>query len=161
MRKIGTTFSAEEIIGKTLIAKRKVNVYTLPNPNSKKIGYVKEGGTCGVVYSYIQNSYGVWWMFNSGSQTYYILHGVGLFNVTALASQGAITLDAANEAEAMEQMNYFEKLGYKVKNWASSATSGIDDSLKKTLTYAGLGLLGFFIIKGELTKIGEGRFLRK
>lgn len=99
------TFSAADIVGKTLIAKETVPVYSLPNAAvaSNLIGSIAPGESVGVVYSWIGGNEGkpLYWQFEStAGGFYYVMHKAGRFDVRALKDQGALTT-----AEKQEQEN--------------------------------------------------------
>lgn len=72
-----STVSADKIIGKSLIAKRKVLVYDLPD--GKVYGEVKPNGFVGQVYSYVVRPSGIWWQLVGGK---YVKHETGAFQQT-------------------------------------------------------------------------------
>lgn len=115
------TYSADEIVGKTLIAKNAVFAYDLPTyePNSKIIGTIKPNTPAGVVFSYVggQPNRPLNWQFKGvGGKMYYINHMPGMFDVQALQQQGALTTQEKQE-QAQEQnlstgdklLSYFKK----------------------------------------------------
>ncbi|MFA5297625.1 MAG: hypothetical protein WC389_05390 [Lutibacter sp.] len=87
-----TSYSADDIIGKTLIAKQTTSGYNLPNVNANKIASYKPGSVIGVVYSFIQNTQGLFWVINlKGGKSIYLLHAAGKYSIKALKDQGAKT----------------------------------------------------------------------
>jgi hypothetical protein len=160
---IGDTYSAADVLNKTLIAKKKVYTYTTPSATrAQLIGHVKAGGPVGVVYSYIQNASGLWWMFRSGTATYYVLHRVGLFDISSFAAQGLLTIEAQDEAEKISKMNFLQKMGYDLKKWDTELSSSIESTGKKILIFAGVGLAIFMIAKREISGTGSiARSLKK
>ena len=97
----GSTFNANEIIGKTLIAKTRVNVRIGPSTSYPILYTTKPGESVGVVTSYDdKTSPGeIWWSIQSdrkipGSIYYYdnaVQHAEGRFNIQSLRDQGAKT----------------------------------------------------------------------
>jgi len=90
------TFSAADIVGKTLICKETVPVYSLPNAADKDnlIGSVAPGESAGVVYSWVGGVDGkpLYWQFqNTAGKFYYVMHKPGRFDVKALKDQGTLT----------------------------------------------------------------------
>lgn len=123
---MGTIYSASDIIGKTLIAKTKVNIYRNPTDNSELLGYVNAGQPVGVVYSYlepsaIQNRSGFYWAFNQNGIYYYSKQDPGLYDVSALKQQGVLTTSekVAAELEAAKQaaLPWYENLIRKYGIW--------------------------------------------
>ena len=115
MTKIGELFSANLIIGKTLIAKKTLNAYSLPldnDPNKKLLFTIKPYNTVGVVDTYFKpttNRNSLWWGFRSniGGKivNYYVEHGKGNFDLEALNKQGVPNV----EDEIEKETSIFEK----------------------------------------------------
>lgn len=149
------TFSAAEIVGKTLIAKSQVNVYSLPDDSKQyKIAVVKKGAYVGTVYSWIQKPGGLFWQFQSGNSFYYVKHFTGAFDVTKLKKQGALTVEEQTASEEFEKLNQIQKLGYNVKQFVAEKSTALDTGIKKVLIYTGLGVALYFLIKKEATNTG-------
>lgn len=92
------TYSANDIVGKTLIAKRAVSLKREPADMSATIYTTKMGETVGVVYSYVTRNGVVWWMFyDQNHRPYYAKQEVGVFDVGALNAQGANSLESVQE----------------------------------------------------------------
>lgn len=88
-------YSAADIVGKTLIAARPVNLTRLPNNTSEVIYTVPENNSIGVVYSYVNNNGSLYWQFFDKNNTeYYSKHEIGAYLISGLISQGVITTDA-------------------------------------------------------------------
>jgi hypothetical protein len=123
-------YSAEQIVGKTLIAKRIVDVWNrVPDiPGATKIAGVKAGMPVGVVYSWVQNSQdkSYWWQFKNANGTfYYVQHAPGYFDIDALRQQGALsTLEQIELEKKKEEENrpWYEKLG---ENVGKLVTNGV------------------------------------
>lgn len=91
----GSIFGADQVVGKSLIAKQKLTV--LDNAGTH-IGYVSAGQSCGVVYSWLDPKPGLrnalWWVFQGDwGGYYYIEHKSGAFDINALKLQGAVSLE--------------------------------------------------------------------
>jgi hypothetical protein len=98
------TYSAADIVGKTLIAKEIVPIYSLPNAAVKEnlIGSIDPGESLGVVYSWVGGTDGkpLYWQFKgSAGKFYYAMHKAGRFDVRALQDQGVLTTEERLEAE--------------------------------------------------------------
>lgn len=103
-------YEAKDIIGKSLIARKQINVYSLPDAKAQyKIAIVLPGNSCGVVYSYIQKPDGLYWMFYNNTKPYYIKHSTGAFDVNSLKIQGVLTTEQKKEAERLENLNWIER----------------------------------------------------
>ena len=85
--------SADKVIGKTLIAKKRIPVYSGCSNTNKPYRYVEPGNIVGVVSSYIINSCGgvLHWSFgkfdkndpyNKLKKIYYVKHEKGAFEIT-------------------------------------------------------------------------------
>lgn len=116
MRQIGSalntadpTYSAADIVGKTLIAKGKVNLYDSPYDDAQVIATLQPGATVGVVLSWVSPSVAAgrhlfYWQFLDGQGNYYYAaHFVGEFDIQSLQDQG--TLTAAQQAAAAADAN--------------------------------------------------------
>ena len=88
-------FSAGDIVGKTLIAKKKINLYR-SRSDSKPFGFVNAGQPVGIVYSYLSpslNNPNLWWMFKDNNKVYYAEHKEGNFDISSLTNQGVISTE--------------------------------------------------------------------
>ena len=133
MNFLAELFSANQIIGKTLIAKRPLIAYSLPldkDVNKKELFKIPTGGTVGIVDTYFSpknNRSSLWWGFKQGNNFYYVEHAKGNFDITALKKQGTPTTEE-------EQPKKEEP---------------IEDKIEKYIKYAGIaaiGLIGLNII---------------
>lgn len=135
---IGTLYDPSDFIDKTLVAKIDLPVYdgypTSYHPNPSKIGTVKAGATAGVVYSWIDsdpanNRPQIWWMFypgSSGGSYYFIPHGAGYFDLTAIEEQGIQSEEQKNQ----QPETWYEKI------------------LSQVLPVVAISILGAAAIKG-------------
>lgn len=110
----GQTFSADTIIGKTLIALVDVPAYSNPMDSATPTGTFKAGTTIGVVDSYLdantaEDRSGLWWEFVAGldqqslastTGNFYVPHRQGYFDIQALVDQGALTTAQATALAA-------------------------------------------------------------
>lgn len=108
------TFSAAEVIDKTLIAKRNVKVF-LKYPNSNEFYNVSANQEVGRVSSYIypNDKSTIWWQLypkKKNSPDAYVMHNPGDFDVESLIDQGAQTEDQKNKGKDFE---------YYVKKYAA------------------------------------------
>jgi penicillin V acylase-like amidase (Ntn superfamily) len=96
------TFSASDIVGKTLIANEPVIIKRIPEDSASTVFNVKIGQPVGTVYSWISpgaNNRSLYWMFkDENGRNYYSEHKVGRYSIKALQSQGVLT-----EAEKLEK----------------------------------------------------------
>ena len=96
------TFSASDIVGKTLIANEPVIIKRIPEDSAPSVFNVKVGQPVGTVYSWISpgaNNKSLYWMFkDENGRNYYSEHKVGRYSIKALQSQGVLT-----EVEKLEK----------------------------------------------------------
>lgn len=134
------TLSADQIVEKTLIAKKKVQLKRLPTDDAKVTFTVQPGGTVGRVYSWTggTGTSPLWWMFyDENGKTYYAKHEPGLFDITVIKEQGASTVKVNTEKEAEAKNDSFFPT---IKNPFGDS----DFNMKKVAMYAigGVVLLG-------------------
>jgi hypothetical protein len=120
------TFNANEIIGKTLIAKKNLPIWKIPPSPSTGFAGVKwdgiqinKGKPAGVVYSYVGGN-GIdplFWAFETPGVNigqigsfFYVEHAEGIFDVKSLREQGVLTTQEIEEAEAEANKTGAEKL---------------------------------------------------
>ena len=115
------TFNAEQIIGKTLIAKRTIGLKSLPSDASPVAVSVSPGQPLGTVVSYVNPSAGrtsLYWQISSNAgKNYWVKHETGAFDISDLKLQGAKTAEeilaekkAAEEKENSPIVYYFKKM---------------------------------------------------
>jgi hypothetical protein len=109
------TFSADQIVSKTLIAKKPVPVYDLPfyDKLSKQIAVIKPGNTIGVVFSWVGGTPGKplnWEFKGNAGKMYYVAHVPGYFNVTSLREQGVQTTDEIQQEQKESEQTTGDKL---------------------------------------------------
>jgi hypothetical protein len=95
-------FNAKDIVGKTLIAKKKVFLYSSPTAKNP-LASINPGQTIGVVYSYLKpgkNRPQLWWMFQNGARFVYVAHQEGSFDVQSLKDQGIKSTEERTKEEA-------------------------------------------------------------
>ena len=142
-------FNAEQIIGKTLYAKKDLPIWKLPRQPSKndkgviwKNVSVQNGDSIGVVYSYVGSNTPnspLFWMFktpnaNSGQigAYFYVEHKQGNFDVKSLREQGVLTTKELEELKADED---------------KPTGVIITDALKKGGKYLLIAAAAFFALK--------------
>jgi hypothetical protein len=116
------TFSAADIVGKSLYTKQAVKVLASPSDTAKVVSTIAPNKLIGVVYSYLspdpaKNRKDLYWMFYSGKTPFYVKHVINAFSTDALTGQGAKTIEEktkeANEQAAKESKGavayYIEK----------------------------------------------------
>lgn len=142
------TFNADEVIGKTLFAKKDIPIWKLPNQpsiNQKGIIWknviVKKGDPIGRVFTYVGGT-GVnplYWAFdtpniNAGQvgKVFYVQHHEGDFDVKSLREQGVLTTKEKEDLKADEDKSTGDK---------------ITDALKKGGKYILIAAAAFFALK--------------
>lgn len=114
------TFSAADIIGKTLIAKQTIDIVRSASDNAPSVYEVKPGETIGVVQSFLlpnQNRNQLYWMFNDANgKPYYVEHGQGKFDIKTLSQQGVLTLQEKQEQAAAAAETTTDKIFRYTKN---------------------------------------------
>jgi len=121
--------SANDVIGRYLIALEDVPVYD--RPNGTRIGEIKKGNSTAEVYSYVERPGGqVWWMFEYTipGQTpgaYYVLDKKGRFRLSVAAGNTIVT------PASLPGVDVFPK--------------GAD--LKKYAVYGGLALAALLLLR--------------
>lgn len=137
------TYNANEIVGKTLFAKKKIDVYNSSAPDGKIIYSVNSGDTLGPVYSWVMKNGALWWQLewqleanNFGA---FVKHEIGAFDVKALEDQGAqTTLDKINEEKEANKSS-FDKIADLVSK-----------NIKTIAIIGGIALIVTTVIKKKL-----------
>ena len=101
------TFNADQIIDKTLIAKVNIPIYRYAEDTAPAVYTVKPGASVGVVYSYLLpnvNRTNLFWQFqDQNGKFYYTEHKQGIYDISALQQQGALTsLQITQQQQAAE-----------------------------------------------------------
>jgi hypothetical protein len=144
---IGEAYDAGYVIGKTLTAKKDIQVYSSPidSANNKPMYVVKSGYPVGVVWSYLQpngtDRSSLWWMFENDPlnkfKYYYVKHDPNGFNLTLLKQQ-------------------MQRDG--IKDVATQATEALEKDLTteqkivKYAKYAGGAIIAFLLLKEVIKK---------
>jgi hypothetical protein len=139
------TFSADQIIGKTLIAKKPVAIYAAPG--QKSIATVAPGDPVGVVYSYIGGTGGnpLFWQFyvkTAGvEKAYYAKHETDAFNNLSLTDQGVKTTAEIEKEKAQAELTPIER-----------AAGAVGSGVKKILIWGGVYLGAFLLLREFIRK---------
>lgn len=98
-----TTYSADEITGRTLVAKTPVPLTRSPYDGATTVHTVPAGSVVGVVDSYLMPKPGrsrLWWLFYDTNGTpYFAEHRQGRFSIDDLRNQGAMSVQEQIEQE--------------------------------------------------------------
>jgi hypothetical protein len=116
-----TTYSADDVIGTTLYAKKAIKGLSLPSQNSTVLKTYKTGEMIGVVYSYISHTDGMYWQIEKPGGYFYVFHAAGNFSSQALKDQGVLT--TTEKIEKKEEEN--TTTGQKIANQLTDLTSVI------------------------------------
>ena len=123
------TFNADQIIGKTLIAKKPIDIYRSATDGANVVYTVSPNQSIGKVFSYLlpsANRNNLYWQFiDSNGKYYYTEHQTGAYDVKDLQDQGALTVqdqqaaaEAAAAAAAAANLPLEDKIFKLVKNIA-------------------------------------------
>ncbi len=107
-------YSAADIVGKTLYGQSPIQIKRLPADSATVVYTAGTGQALGVVYSYLlpgPDRKSLYWMFkDSGGKPYYSAHAPGAYSLSALKSQGVLTVK--EKAQELEKAN--ESTGDKI-----------------------------------------------
>lgn len=129
-----STYNANDLIGKTLIANIPVNVYPSAS-NTIPLYTVNAGDTVGVVYSWVNKNGVIWWQLEPGNK--FVSHAQGKFNMQVLTDQGLLTTAQKEEAKKEDSKSWLQKF--------------LEGTSKKVLTGAALITVGYIVFK-QVTK---------
>ena len=91
------TISADQVIGKTLHARTRVDVKTLPFDGQATLYSVAPGNVVGVVYAWVEPTTGrknLWWQIEKEDGSFvWVEHYPGRFDTKKLEQQGVTTLE--------------------------------------------------------------------
>lgn len=94
------TYSASQIVGKSLIARQTVPIKRQPSKSAPTVYTATPGTFIGVVYSWVTEGPDLYWQFlDENGKPYYTLHKPGLYSIDALQDQGALTVQEQTEQE--------------------------------------------------------------
>ena len=114
------TFNADQIIGKTLVAKTQVPLLRLPNDDAQIVYNVSPGQSLGVVQSFLlpgPNRTNLYWQFkDANNRFYYSEHLQGRYDIQELQDQGALTLQQQQAAATEASLTTTDKVFRLIKN---------------------------------------------
>lgn len=130
-------YSADQIVGKTLIAAQGVEIKRAAFDDSPTVYNVSPAQSVGVVESYLLPTPGralLYWQFkDKNGRYYYASHKAGRYSLTALQAQGTPTV--VQEVEA-----------------AKKANETTADKIQKTITLVALIAATAYIVKNVIAK---------
>ena len=106
------TYSMADLVGKTMIARKKCVSRSLPSSNSEIYEEYNTGDTIGKVYSYVKKNGITWLMFDApNNKSYYFdLSQPNVIDKPALSEQGVLTGEEKQIIEAENSKGVFEKI---------------------------------------------------
>lgn len=111
-----SVYSADAIIGYTLVGLKDVPVYKSASDYAVPFGFVKKGQPVGVVYSYLApnptwNRSVLWWVYKDGTGNfYYSKMEPGLYDISQLQEQGVISVAEQVRQQQLEALPWYERL---------------------------------------------------
>jgi len=130
-------YSADQIVGKTLVAAQGVEIKRAAYDDSPTVYNVSPAQTVGVVESYLLPTAGrtlLYWQFkDKNGRYYYAAHKAGRYSLTALQAQGTPTV--VQEVRA-----------------AKEANETTADKIQKTVTLLALIAAGAYLVKSVITR---------
>lgn len=112
------TYTADQIVGRTLIARQNIPLKRQPSKLASTIYIAKPGITVGVVYSWVNGDGGIWWLFlDKDQKPYYTFHAPGLYDIQSLNAQGVESLEATQEDKDRAE----NPLGYYISKFTKPA----------------------------------------
>ena len=127
---MSTTYSADQIIGKSLVAKKSVELKRLPQDSAPSIYTVKPGQTVGVVYSYLLPKEGrstLYWQFiDANGRYFYAAHKEGIFDIDSIKTQGGkSTEEKLKEEEERINKEEMGPFAYYLQKWGGKILIGV------------------------------------
>ena len=124
------TYSAADIVGRTLVAKIETPVFNRPSydPAAQIITTARAGNVLGVVDSWVGGTAGkpLNWQFKTpAGQFYYIAHDARKFDTNSLQEQGALTTQEKAEQEANANMSTGERIVKSLTKIAMFTAGGL------------------------------------
>jgi len=113
-------YNAEDIIGKTLVARKSTDIVRLPADDATSVYTAKPGESIGVVYSYllpndVRDSL-YWQFYDNKNKAYYVKHRSGQFDIGTLSGQGVKTIEEKQEEAAAAAETTRDKIFRYIKN---------------------------------------------
>jgi len=97
-------YSADQIVGKTLIAKVQIPIKRNALDDAPTVFTVNPGQAVGTVYSWLNVGPGrstlYWAFYDEFKRPYYAPHRVGFYDISSLQQQGTLTVKQEAEAQA-------------------------------------------------------------
>lgn len=116
------TYTADQIVGKTLIARKPIAIKRETRKSAPTVYTVRPGITVGVVYSWVQGDGGIWWMYlDQNQKTYYTYHEPGAYDIGALGAQGVESLESVQEQKEKEE----NPVGFYVQKFLKPVTIAV------------------------------------
>lgn len=113
-------FNAADIVGKSLIAIKTINILRIPADNANVVFKVNPGNSVGTVYSYLlpnNNRDSIYWLFYDENQkAYYAKHKPGIFDISTIKNQGVLTSEDKAEQAAAAAETTKDKIFKYIKN---------------------------------------------
>lgn len=144
------SYNANEVIGKTLYAKSKVDVFTNWLYPTTVAYTVPAGGMVGVVYSWIKKGSDIWWQIETsgGANNAFVKHVVNLFDTKSLQDQGA----ESTEQKAAEQKAAEEAAKEDAKSFSTKMFDFLTKNIKTVAIIGGVAAIGVALIKTRKSK---------
>lgn len=141
------TYSADQIVGKSLIAKKKVALKRFPSSDAETVYTAQPGETVGTVYAWTGgNASPLWWMYyDNKGKTYYTLHEPGVYDIKVLKDQGALSVK--DQTEKAKEETTGSGGGFKIPDF------GLGDTGKML----GKVLIGVAVVGGALLAYNMSR----
>lgn len=105
---MSATFSAADIVGKTLYAKKAVPAKRSPWDDIQPYRTIQPGYAVGRVESWVEPRAGrrnLHWEIDNGNERFWVEHQVGVFDTNALQAQGL----QSNEQLAWQEKPWYQK----------------------------------------------------
>jgi hypothetical protein len=135
-------FTASEIIGKTLIAKKNVNVRSNPSTVSTIKYTIKKGQPTLPVFSYVYQDGELWWQFEDNTFT---MHKPEFWSTDAIREQGAKTVSERAKEKQDSEKGILDKLTDSLSTVSDSFGGGMG-IVNKILLFGGVAIVVYLIV---------------
>lgn len=112
-------YTADQIVGKSLVARERVNIYRSTSDTASPVYTVAAGNSVGTVVSYLLptgNRMNFFWVFrDSSGREYYTIHQPGRYDIKTLQEQGALTLEQQQQELAEKNKTLQAKIFDSIK----------------------------------------------